>query len=85
MSDLFNAAAELEATSTGLPISQTLAEFKGAPRAPLLPADGPRFSVDANGKRKRHSHRCKRCRYGVYYYKGKCALPQRVERYWWCS
>ncbi len=51
MSDLFDKAAELEAIATGRPLSQTLAEFKGARRAPLLPADGPRFSVDANGRR----------------------------------
>ena len=85
MSDLFDAAAELEAIASGRPLSQTLAELKGAPRAPLLPADGLRFSVDANGKRRRHSHRCKCCRYSVYCYKGKCALPQRVERCRWCS
>jgi hypothetical protein len=79
MTDLFDAAAELQALATGRSLSQTLAEIKGAPRAPLLPDDALRFSVDADGKRKRHSHRCKRCRHGVYCYKGKCALPQRVE------
>ena len=56
---------------------------RGAARAPF-PADGLRFSVDANGKRKRHSHRCKRCRCSVYCYIAKCALPQRVERCRWC-
>jgi hypothetical protein len=85
MSDLFDAAAELEAIATGLPLSQTLAELKGAPRAPLLPADGLSFSVDADGKRRRHSHRCKRCRYSVYCYKGKCDQPQRIERCRCCS
>jgi hypothetical protein len=85
MSDLFDAAAELEAIATGLPLSQTLAEIKGAPRAPLLPAGGLPFSVDANGKRKRHPPRCKRCRHSVYCYKGKCTLPQRVERCRYCS
>jgi hypothetical protein len=85
MSDLFDAAPELEAIATGRLFSQTLAELKGAPRTPLLPADALCFSVDASGKRKRHSHRCKRCHYSVYCYKGKCALPQRVERCRWCS
>jgi hypothetical protein len=85
MSDLFDAAAELEAIATGRPLSQTLVELKGAPRAPLLPADGLHFSVDANGKRKRHSHRCKRCGYSIYCCKGKYALLQRVERCRWCS
>jgi hypothetical protein len=85
MSDLFDAAAELEAIATGRPLYQTLAELKGAPRVPLLPADGLGFSVDANGKRKRHSHRCKRCRYSVYCYKGGCTLPQRIERCRCCS
>jgi hypothetical protein len=85
MSDLFDAAAELEAIATGQPLSQTLAEIKGAPRAPLLPADGLRFSADANGKRKRHSHRCKCCRYSVYCYKGRCTLPQRIDRCRCCS
>lgn len=85
MTDLFDAAAEREAIATGRPLSQTLAELKGAPRAPLLPSDGLRFSVDADGKRKRHSHRCKCCRYSAYFYKRECALPQRVERCRWCS
>jgi hypothetical protein len=41
MSDLFDAAAERNAIETGQPLSQTLAELKGAPRAPLLPAERP--------------------------------------------
>jgi hypothetical protein len=85
MSDLFDAAAELEAMATGRPLSQTLAELKGAPRAPLLPADGLAFPVDTNGKRERHSHRCKGCGYSVYCYKAKCTLPQRIERCRCCS
>jgi hypothetical protein len=32
MSDLFDAAAERNAIETGQPLSQTLAEIKGAPR-----------------------------------------------------